>query len=101
MDASHSIPKLDSLASRWQSALWQREPNLPRPVIEAMVQNVVKSPLGKSLCGLEEALMQLREMDADTLTGSEARTVLAIFTHLRDQVEQIEAHLRELWFTPD
>lgn len=66
-----------------------------------MVQNVAKSPLGKSLCGLEESLMQLREIDAETLTGSEVRTLLAIFTHMRDQVEQIEASLRQLWTTPD
>jgi len=86
-----------SITQRWQSALEQSEPNLPRPVIDAMVQNVEKGPLGESLSQLERGLMRLEEIDAGTLTGSEARTLLAILTHMREQAEQIDARLQQLW----
>ena len=66
-----------------------------------MIQNVAKGSLGESLCQLEAGLMQLQEMDAETLTGSEARTLLAILTHVREQAEQIEASIRQLWRTTD
>ncbi len=101
MDPSHPIPKLDSIAQRWQAALLQSEPNLPRPVIDAMVQNVAKGSLGESLSQLEAGLMRLQEIDAETLTGSEIRTLLAILTHMRRQAEQIQVRLRQLWSTTD
>lgn len=101
MDASRPTAKPDEIMKHWQKALLQREPNLPRPVIDAMIQNVVKGPLGESLCQFEEGLMKLQTMDVDALTGSEARTVLAILAHARAQAEQIEQGLRQLWSTAD
>ncbi len=101
MNASHSIPESNAIVQRWQNALLQNEPNLPRPIVDAMIQNVAKGSLGESLCQLEEGLMQLQTLDAETLTGSEARTLLAILTHVREQAEQIEASVRQLWRTTD
>ncbi len=97
MNVSRPTPKPDEIMKRWQKALLHCEPSLPRPVIDAMIQNVVKGPLGESLCQLEEGLMQLQTKDVDTLTGSEARTLLAILAHVRVQAEQIEQGLRQLW----
>ena len=101
MNAPHVIPTPDLIVQRWQNALLQNEPNLPRPIVDAMIQNVAKGSLGESLCQLEEGLMQLQTLDAETLTGSEARTLLAILTHVREQAEQIEACIRQLWRTTD
>ncbi len=97
MDDSHSIPNQDTIVRRWQRALLQTEPNLPRPVVDAMIQNVTRGTVGESLQLLEEGLVKLEEVNTADLTGSEARTILAILTHVREQATLIEMRIRELW----
>ncbi len=88
------------IAERWRAALLQREPNLPRPVVDAMVQNVMKGALGKSLRDLEDGLIQLEALDIENLTGSEARTILAILTHLCNHAARMQASIEQLWTPP-
>ncbi len=97
MENSHSIPDQDSIVQHWQTALLQTEPNLPRPVVDAMVQNVLRGTLGESLRRLEEGLVELEEVNPEDLTGSEARTILAILHHVSQQAAHIELRIRELW----
>jgi hypothetical protein len=94
---SDSIIDQDSIAQRWQTALLRTEPNLPRPVVDAMVQNVLRGALGESLRRLEEGLVQLEDVNPEGLTGSEARTILAVLTHVSQQAVHIESRIRELW----
>jgi hypothetical protein len=94
---SDSVLDQDSIAQRWQTALLRTEPNLPRPVVDAMVQNVLRGALGESLRRLEEGLVELEDVNPEDLTGSEARTILAILTHVSEQAAQIETRIRELW----
>ena len=97
MGNSDSILDQDSIVQRWQTALLRIEPNLPRPVVDAMVRNVLQGPLGESLRRLEEGLVQLEDVNPEDLTGSEARTILAILVHVSQQAVHIESRIRELW----
>ena len=88
---------LGPVVDRWIGALREMEPNLPRPVVDAMVQNVVKGALGASLSGLEESLIRLEAMNVESMTGSEARTTLAILNHMYGEVENLRARIQRLW----
>jgi hypothetical protein len=94
---SDSILDQDSILQRWQTALLRTEPNLPRPVVDAMVRNVLRGALGESLQRLEEGLVELEDVNPEDLAGSEARTILAILTHVSQQAVRIESRIRELW----
>ena len=100
MTDSHAGSGQSVIAERWQAALLKREPNLPRPVVDAMVQNVMKGALGESLRDLEEGLIQLEAIDVESLTGSEARAILAILTHLGGQAVQLQISIEQLWAAP-
>ncbi len=97
MDTIVPIPSPESIVQRWQIALQQREPTLPRPIVDAMIQNAMKGSYGESLRQLEEALIRLEMSDPNQVTGSEARTWLAILVHMRQLSEDIEARLLKLW----
>ena len=97
MDTTDPISDPNLITQRWRMALHQHEPNLPRPIVDAMVQNAMKGLSGEALCQLEEALIQLETFRPDQLTGSEARTWLAILMRLCQQAEQMEASIRQLW----
>lgn len=98
MDSSHSNE--DSAVEQWRTALLQFDPTLPRPVAQAMIQNVVRGPLGKSLCQLEEGLGRLEGVHPEQVTGSEARTVLAILIQMDRRVMELQTRIRQLWNPP-
>ncbi len=100
MKAAHPSAGQKIIAQRWQTALSQAEPNLPSPIIEAMVQNVMRGSLGEPLRQLEQAILQLETTNVGDLTGSEARTILAILKNLHGQAEQLEGKIRQLWSVP-
>ncbi len=98
MDSSNSQP--DSIAEQWRTALLQFDSTLPRPVAQAMIQNVTRGLLGESLRHLEEGLSQLEEVHLDQVTGSEARTVLAILVQMDRRVMELQSRIRQLWNAP-
>jgi hypothetical protein len=98
MDPSNSQP--DSIAEQWRTALLQFDSTLPRPVAQAMIQNVTRGPLGESLCQLEEGLSQLEGVRPEQITGSEARTVLAILAQMDRRVVELQSRIQQLWNAP-
>lgn len=90
----------DSTAEQWRTALLQFDPTLPRPVALAMIQNVTRGPLGESLRQLEEGLSNLERVHPEQVTGSEARTVLAILLQMDRRVMELQSRIRQLWNTP-
>jgi hypothetical protein len=99
-DVDTTASNQDAIAQRWLAALLRSEATLPCPVASAIVENVVKGPLGDSLRQLEQALIHLESLRAENLTGSEARAILAILVHLNDQVAQLQTRIRRLWDGP-
>ncbi len=93
-------PVSDSTVEQWRVALLEFDPTLPRPVAEAMVQNVGRGPLGSSLQQLEAGLAELERVRLDEITGSEARTVLAILLQLDRRVLELQSRIRQLWDGP-
>ena len=98
MNATHSQP--DSIAEQWRTALLQFDSTLPRPVAQAMIQNVTRGPLGESLCQFEASLSELERVQLDQVTGSEARTVLAILIQMDRRILELQSRIRQLWNTP-
>jgi hypothetical protein len=98
MDPSNSQP--DSIAEQWRTALLQFDSTLPRPVAQAMIQNVTRGPLGESLRQLEEGLSQLEGVHPEQITGSEARTVLAILAQMDRRVVELQSRIQQLWNAP-
>ncbi len=98
MDRSNSQP--DWVAERWGAALLQFDSTLPRPVALAMIQNAQRGPLGELLCQLEESLSELEGVQLEQITGSEARTVLAILNQLDRRVIELQTKIRHLWDPP-
>ena len=96
-----SASKRATIVQRWQAALRQHEPTLPQPIIDAMIENALKGALGIFLGQLEEGMIELESVDVETLTGSEARTVLAILAHVHRQATQLQTRVQQLWLTGD
>lgn len=90
----------DSIAEQWRNALLQFDVTLPRPVAQAMIQNVARGPLGESLQQLEENLSRLEGVRLEQVTGSEARTVLAILIQMDWRVRELQAKIQQLWHPP-
>lgn len=95
-----SIPQQDLISDRWRSALLEFDSTLPRPVADAMIQNATRGPLGESLRQLEECLSELERVQLEQITGSEARTVLAILIQMDRRVIELQAKIRQLWDPP-
>ena len=98
MDRSNS--QQDGIAEHWRTALLQFDSTLPRPVAQAMIQNVARGPLGEPLRQLEESLCQLEGIHPEQVTGSEARTVLAILIQMDRRVIELQGKLQQLWNSP-
>ena len=90
----------DAIVQLWLSALLQLDATLPRPVADAMVQNVARGPLGETLRHLEQALIHLESLNLDDLAGSEARTVLAVLIVMDRRVVALQSKIRQLWNSP-
>ncbi len=97
---SPSTSDSDAVIPRWLDALLQVDPNLPRPVASAMVQNVARGSVGEPLRHLDQAILALEAVPPAELTGSETRTVLAILTQLEGRIAHLKANLLELWHPP-
>ncbi len=65
-----------------------------------MIQNVARGPLGDSLRQLEGGLIKLEGIHPEEITGSEARTVLAILLQMDHRVTQLHSQIRQLWNAP-
>ncbi len=98
MDRSNS--QQDAVAERWASALWQLDSTLPRPIAQAMIQNVIRGPLGEGLQRLEESLSELEGVHLEQITGSEARTLLAILIQMDRRVMELQGKIQQLWNPP-
>ena len=98
MDSINSEPA--SMAEQWRTALLQFDSTLPRPIAQAMIQNVTRGPLGESLQHLEVGLSALEGVRLDQVTGSEARTVLAILIQMDQRVLELQSRIRQLWNAP-
>jgi len=97
-ERSNSPP--DSVADHWRTALLQFDATLPRPVAQAMIQNVTRGPLGEPLGRLEESLSRLEGIRPEQVTGSEARTILAILIQMDRRVAELQVKLRQAWNPP-
>lgn len=97
---NRSNSQQESMVERWRSALLQFDSTLPRPVAQAMIQNVIRGPLGESLQQLEESLSELEGVHPEQVTGSEARTVLAILIQMDRRVIEMQGKIRQLWAPP-
>jgi len=97
MKRPHSAPEEAVVVQRWRTALSTHEPNLPRPVVEAMVQNVIQGSVGEILCQVETGMLNLEGVSIENLTGSEARTILAILGQMVGQVRELEIKINQLW----
>ncbi len=90
----------DPIEERWLAALLQFDSTLPRPVAQAMIQNVLDGPLGDSLRRSEGGLLGLEAIHLGEITGSEARTVLAILLQMNRRILQLQANIQQLWSAP-
>ena len=97
MSSSLPISEEPAVLRRWRTALLQCEPNLPSPVVDAMVQNVARGPLGEILRQVEEGMLGLETVAVEDLTGSEAKTILAILTQLSRQVAELREKIQQQW----
>lgn len=100
MSHSPSVSEPDAITQLWLAALLESEATLPRPIADAMVQNVARGPLGETLRHLEQALMHLESLNLDDLSGSEARTVLAVLMAMDRRVNALQFKIRQLWNPP-
>lgn len=100
MSPSPSVSEQDAITQLWLAALLESEATLPRPIAGAMVQNVARGPLGETLRHLEQALMHLESLNLDDLTGSEARTILAVLMAMDRRVDALQSKIRQLWNPP-
>lgn len=91
------ISEQPAVLRRWRSALLQCEPNLPSPIVDAMVQNVARGPLGGILRQVEEGMIGLEAVAAEDLTGSEAKTILAILAQLSHQAAELREKIQQQW----
>jgi hypothetical protein len=62
-----------------------------------MVQNVARGPLGGILRQVEEGMLGLETVAVEDLTGSEAKTILAILTQLSRQVAELREKIQQQW----
>jgi hypothetical protein len=62
-----------------------------------MVHNVSQGPIGGMLGQMEESLTHLETLPLDQLTGSEARTLLAILADMLGQVSALQSKIQQLW----
>jgi len=81
----------------WFEALKSYDPNLPAPVVAAMVARVAQSALGPPLQQISAALGSLEKTRIEDLTGSEAQTLIAILRQTRHRLEVLEGRLDTLW----
>jgi hypothetical protein len=95
--ATNSSPERAVVAQRWRNALLTYEPNLPRPVVDAMVENVAQGPIGEILRQVEEGMFNLETVPIENLTGSEAKTILAILGQMGSQVGELQTKIQQLW----
>jgi hypothetical protein len=87
----------DSIRQRWLTALYTHQPNLPAPVAAAMVDRAVTGQLGQVLQPIETTLLDLEAASLDSVTGSEARVLIAILRQMRGELTQLEARVAQLW----
>ncbi len=97
MKTTRSSAEEETVAQRWRNALSTHEPNLPRPVVEAMVENVSQGPIGEILRQVETGMLNLESVPIENMTGSEARTILAILGQMVSQVGELEIKIHQLW----
>ncbi len=90
----------DPIEDRWLAALLQFDSTLPRPIAQAMIQNVLHGPLGDCLRHSEGGLLGLESVHLGQITGSEARTVLAILLQMNRRILQLQANIQQLWSVP-
>jgi hypothetical protein len=96
---SASLPPSEQLTvlRRWRNALLQTEPKLPSPVVDAMVHNVAQGPFGGILRQVDEGMLGLEMAVVDDLTGSEAKTIVAILTQLGRQTAELREKIQQEW----
>lgn len=97
MSASLPTSEQQTVLRRWRSALLQTEPNLPGPVVDAMVQNVAHGPFGGILRQVDEGMIGLETVAVEDLTGSEAKTILAILAQLSHQAAELREKIQQQW----
>lgn len=97
MSASPPSSEQLTVLRRWRNALLQTEPKLPSPVVDAMVRNVAQGPFGGILRQVDEGMLGLEMAVVEDLTGSEAKTILAILTQLGHQAAELREKIQQQW----